>query len=62
MIADVRRLVQLALDLWERSEPKAPAQTPVAGLERATSVNAESAVTPVPLISPLPEARREPEK
>ena len=34
MIADVRRLVQLALDLWERSEPKAPAQTPVAGLER----------------------------
>ncbi|MGF6210918.1 M48 family metallopeptidase [Comamonas sp. 4034] len=26
MIADVRRLVQLALDLWDRSEPRAPAE------------------------------------
>ena len=64
MMADVRRLVQLALDLWDRSEPKAPAEA--AAPERVEAdpslpVAPQADARPVaPVPKKLPEAPNPP--
>ena len=57
-MVDVRRLVQMALDLWERSEPPAAeAKPPAPALGPAPAPASPPAAAPVPVPPPVPVAR-----